>query len=72
VPDDATLLVAIGSACLDDPFDRFPDGVELLVGGDLFDDLPVFLKEAKMTNEFQQTPLIEGIRSGGGTSVRLL
>jgi hypothetical protein len=32
--------------------------VELVVGGDLFDDLPVFLKEAKMTNEFQQTPLI--------------
>ena len=59
VPNDATLLVAIGSACLDDPFDRFPDGVELVVGGDLLDDLPVFLKEAKMTYELQQTPLVE-------------
>ena len=59
VPHHSTLLVAIRPAGLDDPFDGFSDGMKLVIGGDLLDDLPVFLKEAKMTNELQQTPFVE-------------
>ena len=59
VPDHPTLLVAIRSACFDDTFHCCSDGVELVVGSDLFDDLPVFLKQTKTTNELQQSPLVE-------------
>ena len=53
VPDNATLLVAIRSACCHHPFDCCSDGVELVVGSDLLDDLPVFLKQAEGANELQ-------------------
>ena len=59
MPDHPTLLVAIRSACFHHPFHCCPDGVELVISGNLLDDLPVFLKQAKTTNELQQSPLIE-------------
>ena len=59
VPNHATFFIAIRSACCHHPLNCFSDGVELVVGSDFFDDLPVFLKQAKTTNELQQTPLIE-------------
>ena len=52
-PDNATLLVAIRLAGLHHPLDGCPNGVELMVGGDLLHDLPVFLKQAEVTEEFQ-------------------
>ena len=59
VPDDSTLLVAIGSACFDHAFHCCSDGVELVVGSNLLDDLPVFFKQAEGANKLKQTPLVE-------------
>ena len=59
VPDHPTFFVAIGSACFHHPLHCCSDGVELVVGSDLLDDLPVFLKQAEEAHKLQQTPLVE-------------
>ena len=59
MPDHPTFLVAIRSACFHHSLHCCPDGVELVVGSNLLDDLPVFLKQAKTTNELQQSPFVE-------------
>ena len=59
VPDHPTLLVAIRAAGFHHPLNGRTNGVELVVGGDLLDDLPVVLKQAEGAHELQQAPLVK-------------